>query len=312
MHDRPSLGNITVPFDDKGELDEAAFRRHIRYMSDAGTGLFVGGPHATEFTSMDRTERRRLWELSVDENKGKGPIYAIPLGPGSTKEMIGTFKMAKEMGFDGAQLYPAAQDGRGADGVFQEEAELYFRDILESVDLPIFLCGYHGGEIIDGPNKQVSPAMLGRLVDDYPHIVGVTSMTRDDDALKELMDAIGGRKPVRLAGAMDWFQKMELGVYGFHSIQQSIAPRLCSSMMESYHAGDKKRAQELSDKLRELNEIVHTHEYYYPRSIKPVLNHLGFKFGIIRRPYLPLSPDVQREIRHRIDELDLKSIEALP
>jgi 4-hydroxy-tetrahydrodipicolinate synthase len=321
MHDRPSLGNMISPFGATGEINEEAYRRHIRYMSDAGTGVFVGGPHATEFVNMDPTERRHLWELAVDENKGKGPIYAIPFGPGSTEEMIDKFKMAKEIGFDGAQLYPAAQDGRGADGIFLAEAERYFRDVLEAVEMPMFLCGYHGGEVIDGPNKQVAPEMLRRLVDDYPHIVGVTvgppnfditAGTPNVDAVQGFLDAIDGKRPVRMAGALDWFQKLEIGVFGFHSIQQSIAPKLCASMLESYHAGDKTRAKVLSAKIQQLNEIVHTPRYYYPRSIKPILNHLGFDTGIIRKPYLPLSDEVQEEIRRRVDALsDLKEIEGL-
>ncbi len=312
MHDRPSFGNMIAPFDETGEVNEAAYRRHIRYMSDAGTGVFVGGPHATEFVNMDAAERRKLWELAVDENKGKGPIYAIPFGPGSTAEMIGKFKMAKEIGFDGAQLYPAAQDGSGADGVFLAEAERYFRDVLEAVDLPMFLCGYHGGEIIDGPNKQVTPEMLRSLVDDYPHIAGVTIAPPNDEALQGFLDAIDGKRPLRMASALDWFQKLEMGVYGFHSIQQSIAPRLCASMMEYYHAGEKERAKELSAMIKKLNEIVHTTSYYYPRTIKPILNHLGFETGIIRKPYMPLAPEVQDEIRQRIDGLvGLKEIEGL-
>src|SRR5260221_14771334 len=100
------------------------------------------------------------------------------------------------------------------------------------------------------------------------------------------MDAIGKSVPVRMAGAYDWFGRMQMGVYGFHSIQQSIAPSLCCAMMEAFHTGEQDRAKELGLVLRQLNEIVHTPQYYYPRSLKPILTHLGFDMGIIRRPYL--------------------------
>ena len=311
---RPSLGNMIAPMDKTGErFNEAAYRRHIRFMSDGGTGVFVGGPHATEFVNMDREERRKLWEIAVDENRGKAPIYAIVFGPGSTTEMIKMFKLAKAMGFDGAQLYPAAQDGHGNDGIFLHEAERYFRDVLEAMPgFPLFLCGYHGGEVIDGPNKQVTPAMLRKLVDDYPHIAGVTVGLVSDTGIKAFLAAIDGKRPVRLAGALDWYQKMELGIYGFHSIQQSIAPKLCSTMVESFLAGDKKNAKALSERIKALNEVIHTPQYYYPRSIKHALNHLGFSVGGIRRPYMGLSEAMQREIALRIDALHLGDIEDLP
>ncbi|MCL0102249.1 dihydrodipicolinate synthase family protein [Dehalococcoidia bacterium] len=303
-HDHPSLGNMIAPFNNDGTVHEIAYRRHIRYMSDGGTGVFIGGPHATEFVNMEPVERRKLWELAVEENKGKDVIYAIPFGPGSNQDMVSKFQLAKSLGFDGAQLYPAAQDGRGNDGVFLAEAERYFRDILETVDLPMFLCGYHGGEIIDGPNKQVTPELLRSLVDEYPHIVGVTVGPPNDESLRGFLEALAGTVPLRMAGALDWFQKMEMGVYGFHSIQQSIAPKLCSSMMAAFHRGEKALAKDLSDRIRKLNQIVHGPDYYYPRSIKPILNHLGFETGIIRLPYMPLADEVQKEIRKRIDEVD--------
>src|SRR6185295_12189123 len=85
--DRPSLGNAVVPMDEFGEaINDKGFRRMLRYMSDGGTTVFVGGPHATEFVNMDKDERVRLWELAVDELGGQAPINAIPFGPASTTE----------------------------------------------------------------------------------------------------------------------------------------------------------------------------------------------------------------------------------
>jgi 4-hydroxy-tetrahydrodipicolinate synthase len=311
--DRPSFGNAITPMDGRGEaINETAFRRLLRYMAEGGTTVFVGGPHATEFVNLDRGERRRLWEIGVDELGGKSPVNAIPLGPASTAELIDMFRLARDLGFDGAQLYPGAQDGHGNDGLFVREAERYFRDVLEAVEFPMYLCGYHGAEIIDSPTKRVPHDLLVALVKDYPHIVGVTIASEEDDILKAFIDKMEGRRPIRLAGALDWYAKMELGIHGFHSIQQSIAPRLCSMMIESFHAGDRQTARALSDRIRRLNDIIHAPHRYYPRSLKPALNHLGFDVGIIRRPYLPLDEETQRGIRADLDALNLSATENLP
>ncbi|MDB5395025.1 MAG: dihydrodipicolinate synthase family protein [Rhodospirillales bacterium] len=311
--DRPSLGNSITPMDDRGEaINEPVLRQLLRYMSDGGTTVFIGGPHATEFVNVDRKERLKVWEISLDELGGKGPVNAIPFGPASTTELVSLFKLAQQMGFDGAQLYPGAQDGRGNDGLFIAEAERYYRDVLEAVDFPLYLCGYHGAEIIDSPTKRVPHDLLIRLVRDYPHIVGVTIMAEDDDRLKSFLDKMEGRRPVRLAGAHDWYAAMELGIHGFHSIQQSIAPRLCSTMMAAFHAGDRERAKVLSAKIKRLNDIIHGPDRYYPRSLKPALKHLGFDVGIIRRPYMPLPEATQRQLRAELDGLDLGSTDSLP
>lgn len=311
--DRPSFGNSITPMDDRGEaINEPILRQLLRYMSDGGTTVFIGGPHATEFVNVDRKERLRIWEISLDELGGKGPVNAIPFGPASTTELVSLFKLAQDMGFDGAQLYPGAQDGRGNDGLFIAEAERYFRDVLEAVDFPLYLCGYHGAEIIDSPNKRIPHDLLIRLVTDYPHIAGVTIMAEGDEILSAFLDRMEGRRPVRLAGALDWYAAMELGIYGFHSIQQSIAPKLCSTMMAAFHAGDRAQAKTMSAKIKRLNDIIHGPDRYYPRSLKPALKHLGFDVGIIRRPYMPLPEVTQRQLCAELDVLDLGSTDGLP
>lgn len=313
--DRPNNGNATVPMDNRGEkIKNAGFRSMLRYMSEGGTNVFVGGPHATEFVNMDRKERTHLWEVAVDELKGKGMICAIPFGPASTTEMIGFFKQAKAMGFDGAQLYPGAQEGHGGDGLYIREAERYYRDVLEAVPgFPMFVCGYHGGEIIDSPTKAVPWEMLIKLLDDYPHIAGFTGpKVKDYDEMKQFVKAVDNRRPVRTTGHHDWFGKCELGLYGFHTIQPSMAPRLCSSMLEAYHSGDKKKAKQLSDVIHQLGEIIHDRRYNYPRTIKPISNFLGLDMGSIRRPYLPPPPEQQAEMAKRVAALHLEQYEKLP
>lgn len=312
-NDRPSFGNAVTPMDMRGEaINEKVFRQMLHYMSDGGTTVFIGGPHATEFVNLDRDERRRMWQVAVEELGGKAPLCAIPFGPGSTKEMISWFKLAKSMGFDGAQLYPGAQDGRGADGLFKAEAERYFRDVLDAVDFPMHLCGYHGGEIIDAPGKRIPHDMLLRLIADYPHVAGVTIPFVDATDLHGFVTAVAGRKPVRLSGAIDWFAAMELGAYGFHSIQQSIAPKLCSSMMAAYHTGDLTKARVLSDRLAAVNKVMHRPDRYYPRTLKPTLRHLGFDVGLIRRPYTPLSDAAEKDLCADLDTIDFRATEALP
>jgi len=124
-----------------------------------------------------------------------------------------------------------------------------------------------------------------------------------------LIAAVGDRCRIRVTGGEVCFEMLELGVYGFHSIQPCFAPRLCSTMLSAYHGGDKETARTLSATLAELCHVIHTSRYSYPRSIKPVLDHLGFAAGAMRRPYLPLNDALQQELTTRLDELDLGRFE---
>jgi len=117
--DLPSVGNAAIPMSAAGDtINESEFRRMLRYMTDGGTNLCIGGRHATEFSHLSDRERQRIFEVSVDELGGRAQVNAIPISPSSTTEMINAFRQAQAMGFDAVQLYPGAAGGRGADGLF--------------------------------------------------------------------------------------------------------------------------------------------------------------------------------------------------
>jgi 5-dehydro-4-deoxyglucarate dehydratase len=308
IDDRPSHGNVIAVFDEAGNLDEGAIVENLWFLADGGSKVFTGGPAAAEFHHLSRAEKTRIWELSVRELKGKAPVCMIPVGPASTAEMIEMYREGAAMGFDGALLYVPGPV-RGGYPWLEAEVERYYRDLLEAVDgMPLYLCGYHGGDIIDTSDHLVSTELLNRIVDDYSEkIVGVSVTFK----IEETLAAIGGKKPVRAVDVDRWFDKLEMGIYGFHSAAQSFAPRLCSQIPELYHAGDKDGARKLSDTFDELWKLVGPgKEYLYPRCTKPILRHLGFNVGGIRRPFLPLPPERERELLRKIDEIGLKEIEG--
>ena len=310
---RYSFGNAISPMDRHGgDINEPALRQMLRYMADGGTTVCIGGWHATEFIHLNPAEKLRVWEIAVDELGGNAPVSATPVGPASTRDMVAMFRTAKEMGFDSAQLYPAGSGGFGADGLFVSEVEHYYRTVLDAIDMPLFLMNYHLGEIIDGPNKRVPHDLLLRLIADYPQIRGVGIIFDDADSVRSFTSALAGRCHVRISGGLDWFAAMEAGAYGFHSIQQSFAPRLCSRMMDAFHTGDHAMARRLSDRIRALNAIIHRHDRYYPRTIKPALRYLGFDVGDIRPPHMSMGHDAERDLWADLASIDFAETECLP
>ena len=309
IDDRPNHGNVIAPFTADGKIDRAALKENLWYIANGGNKVFVGGPAAAEFHHLSRREKSELWELSVKELKGKAPIWMIPVGPASTAEMIEMYREGEGIGFDGALLYVPGPV-RGGYPWFEAEVERYYRDLLDGTTMPLYLCAYHGGDIWDTPDHRVTPKMLRRIVDDYPErIVGVATTSN----LKETLEAIGGKKPVRAVDVDGRYEKLEQGVYGFHSAAETLAPRLCSLIPELYHKGEKARAKELSGKLDQLWALVgNGQQYYYPRCVKPVLAHFGFNVGAMRRPFLPLPPEMERELLRKIEALELGRIESLP
>src|SRR5438270_13517493 len=78
---------IVTPMDVHGNLDEAGIRAHCRRMIDAGVGVYIGSGGSGEGHSMDLDELGRLYEIGVDECKGKVPVYCNPPESRSATEM---------------------------------------------------------------------------------------------------------------------------------------------------------------------------------------------------------------------------------
>ena len=66
-----------LPFTADLEIDEPAYRRHLRWLTDTRgvTGLVVNG-HAAEVSSLTRDERKRALAIAVDEVGGRCPVVA--------------------------------------------------------------------------------------------------------------------------------------------------------------------------------------------------------------------------------------------
>ena len=142
--------------------------------------------------------------------------------------------------------------------------------------MPLILCNYNGSpRIMDAPGSQLSPELFARLVDDYPHVIGLV-MLGDAQAINA---AVAGRVKVRSGGARPAFENLLAGGYGFLSTEQNIVPRHCASMCDAFHRGDVESARRLYEKVWAVSELIHDHKY--PRSDKPILRHLGFEGAVV-------------------------------
>jgi 4-hydroxy-tetrahydrodipicolinate synthase len=89
---------VVTPVDDEDRVDEAAFRKVIRYLIDAGVhGLFVGGS-AGEGPLLTNEEWVRMMEIALDENKGAIPLLGGVMDS-STKRVKDKIKLLDHIGY---------------------------------------------------------------------------------------------------------------------------------------------------------------------------------------------------------------------
>ena len=74
-----------TPFKEDGSLDEEGLRVHLRRLVAAGNGVYLGSGGAGEGHVLTVPELRRIYDIGVEECKGKVPTYANPREPRSVQ-----------------------------------------------------------------------------------------------------------------------------------------------------------------------------------------------------------------------------------
>jgi len=112
MADLPGIYSMSVtPFRADGGLDEDTLRSHLRYQAAAGVGIYLGSYGSGEGHLLREREIERIYEIAVEELRGKVPLYAAALGFTETEYIIHQAQRAAAIGVDAVQIHPPRHAG---------------------------------------------------------------------------------------------------------------------------------------------------------------------------------------------------------
>lgn len=292
-----------TPWTEQGELDEPALRRHLRFLAERGVGVCLGAYNSGEGLLLRRPEVRRLYQIGVEEVKGKTSAVAVCLGYTSTETVIERAQEALSLGVDAVQIY-SPRPGPAHTYLTGAEVEAFYADILRQVIGPVYLSFMHSG----AAPSVVPPPMIGQLARKYPQVIGVNCATADEDFLANIVRELPPGMPVRVGGTGMLLKNLRLGGVGCLSGEANVAPRLHSDICHVYRTGDVERAALLYDRLVKLSAALKKHS---PRSEKAVLSRWGAMGPWLRRPYLPLPGPEARALLALVDEMQVRAYEGV-
>lgn len=300
----PGIFSMSItPFSKSGGLDEGALRAHLRFMAGANVGVFLGSYGSGEGHLLREREIERLYEVGVEELKGKAPVYASALGFTETDHVIAQAKRAAAIGVDAVQVHPP-RPGPSAIRPTQEELTGFYRDVLETVTTPVILTNQM---VMVG--YEVPVELFAALVAQYPNVIGINTVQPDFPYLVRLVDAVGAKVAVRVGHIGQLVTALALGARGAVCFEPNVAPRLCASVVSSYRRGDYGEALQGFSRVMRLNAVLM--KYQNPRSLKAALKVLGRPGGELRRPYLGLNEAATRDIAETLARLCIRELEGL-
>ena len=279
----PSTFVISLtPFTREGALDEAALRGHLRRLAAAGIGVYVGGSGSGEGYTLSPAEVGRVLEIGAEELRGRVPVRAMGVEPRTAAQMIELGRVASAAGLDGMQVY-SLDIGHG-NRPRPAELERYFSDVLDAVGLDAVVSSHFAAGYF------VPLDVVARLLERFPHLVGLNCTNPDITYLVRLLEIVDGRADVHVGGPMQALTCLALGGQGYLSSEGNLAPALCVEVVERWAAAD--LTGSAAAFARVLRLFAATQEAGGIAAAKAALGRLGLPGGWPRPPRLPVEGPV--------------------
>jgi len=283
-----SFTALVTPFEN-GEVAVSGLKENIEFqIANKTKGLVPCGTTGESPTLTDEE-----WELVVKTTieTAKGKVFVIPgTGTYDTKKTIKKTIRAKELGANAALLVCPYYNKPTQEGLYR-----HFAAISSEVDLPIIIYNIPGRTGVN-----ILPKTVERLVKEFPNIIGIKESSGSLDQVSEIIHRCGERISVLSGDDSLTLPILSVGGKGVISVLSNILPKEVAELVESYLAGDVKRAQDLHRKLFPLMRVLFVETNPIP--IKTAMNILRLPAGELRLPLSPPSEEnynlIKRELRN--------------
>ena len=284
---------VVTPFDKDQNVDEGALRRIIRHILDGGVhGIFVTGT-TSEFYAISHEDHAKIFQIAVDEVKGKVPVYGGTTGI-TTKEAICLTNIAENCGVDAVSVLTPYFIS-----LTQEELYQHYKAIAESTTLPIVLYDNK-----PKTNLTIKPETVERL-SEIDNIIGMKDSTGDLTNTLEIIRRTRHNPNFHVLMGRDSliFAALCNGAAGAVAACANVAPRLVADIYDKFMAGDYIGAREAQFTLLPLRIAFSLGSF--PAVIKEALKLTGVDVGVCKLPTGCLSSQEHDELYAILQKMDL-------
>lgn len=282
---RGIIAAVVTPFKKNYELDEEGLREIVNYLIENGVhGMFVCGSQGEAYALRDE-EKKQVIEVTVSEVNGRVPVYA-GTGDVTTRNVIQLSRYALDVGADAVSIVTPYFIRPSQDELFE-----HYKEIAESVDIPILLYNNPGRTEV-----SLDAATVGRLAE-MDNIVGIKDSSGDLTLTAEYIHScpkefavLAGRDSLILATLL-------YGGKGAIAATANIVPKLVVGIYESFVEGNIQKARELQFRLLPLRLAFRLGTF--PVVVKESMMLIDKPAGPARSPVGSL-PEKNREQLKRI------------
>ncbi len=278
---------MITPMHEDGSINYEALKNLARHLKATGTTAILSAATTGESPTISNEEKRAMF-TALKETVDL-PLIAN-IGTNYTKASIENIKVAEECGADGLLAVVPYYNKPNPESQY-----LHFKAIAEATDLPIMLYNVPGRT---GTNmKAATTIRLSRI----KNIVAVKEASGDLEQLAEIVKGTDDDFTVYTGEDAQVLPSLAVGAYGVVSVASHVVGREMTEMINSYLAGDVKRACELHLKLLEIDKRLFMTANPIP--VKKALDLLGLQAGNPRLPLAPADETVTAALREELHNL---------
>ena len=284
---------VITPITAEGKFNEKAMRKLVNYLIDGGVhGLFIVGTTG-EFYGLEPEEKREIFQVVMEETKGRVPVYGGTNGI-TTRESIALTRIAEECKLDAVSVLTPMFISPS-----QEQLITHYQAIATSTSLPVLL--------YNNPPKtgvNLAPATVAKLAE-TPNIVSIKDSSGDLTIAAEYIRLTRHREDFNVLMGRDTliYGALCYGAAGSIAACANVAPRLCADIYDKYMAGDLKGSLEAQLTLAPLR-IAFTIGTF-PAVIKESLEMLGIEAGPCMAPVGPMTAQERDKLRAVLVQMGL-------
>jgi 4-hydroxy-tetrahydrodipicolinate synthase len=282
---------LVTPFDDKEDVDEAAFRSLIQHVLPHVDGLVPCGTTG-EFPYIEVEEQKRLVQIAVEEAGGK-PVIA-GTGASSTREAIQLAQNAQQVAASACLVVTPFFLHPSDKGVYQ-----HFYEIAKAVDLPILM--YNIPQVVD----RYLPRRVIQDLADIPNIVGLKDSSGNLTYTMEVLEFVGDRIDVFVGHDEVVLNALAGGCTGMILASAQVYPEIWRQVYTAIQAGNLTKAREVQQGVQKLSRIFC--RYGGGVAVKQALKMMGLPVGRPRRPLKSVGGALIHEDRAEI-RLELEKL----
>jgi 4-hydroxy-tetrahydrodipicolinate synthase len=282
---------MVTPLTTDDAINERALRKLTNHLIAGGVhGVFAMGSQG-EFWAFSAEEKRRVWEIVVEETRERVPVYA-GTATVTTRETIALTRFAEQIGVDAVSILTPFF-------VSPNENELYehYRAIAASTRLPVLLYGNPARTGV-----KISPNLLARLAQ-IENIVGIKDSSGDLELTGEYIRVVPKDFAVLMGRDTLIFGGLLYGAKGAIAATGNVAPRLVVKIYECFKAGDIAGAQRAQEELAPLRRAFSWGTF--PVVIKEALDLMGMEGGPGRAPVGALTSEQRERLKGVLRDMGL-------